>query len=131
MSAPLFDGLPPLAPDDAPTARVVRVALPVPVDQLFDYRVPASHSAGIAPGVRVRVRFAGQALTGLVVPTDLTSHSTRPDPDATTHSNTSSNTRQGDRELAAIDAVLDEDPVVSEPMMRVLSAAAREIFSPI
>jgi len=133
MSTPLFDGLPPLAPDDAANARVVRVALPVPVDQLFDYRVPTSHTPAIAPGMRVRVRFAGQELTGLVVPRDLAGGSTGPHSDADTDTNTDTNTDTGEgaRELAAIDAVLDEEPVVSEPMMRILSAAAREIFSPI
>ncbi|MEE8167198.1 MAG: hypothetical protein V3T64_16650, partial [Myxococcota bacterium] len=123
MSAPLFDGLPPLAPDDAANARAVRVALPVPVDQLFDYRVPTSHTAGIAPGIRVRVRFAGQQLTGLVVPRSLAGSSTRPHPDAKSNGY--------GRKLAVIDAVLDQAPVVSEPMMRILGAAAREIFAPI
>ena len=81
MSSPLFDGLAPLGPDDAANECILRVALPVPLDQLFDYRLPARLSAahtdlsaahpGVRPGTRVRIPFAGQLLVGLVVPNDL------------------------------------------------------------
>ena len=40
MSAPLFDGLPPVGPNNAVNPGVVRVALPVPIDRLFDYQLP-------------------------------------------------------------------------------------------
>jgi primosomal protein N' (replication factor Y) len=119
MTAPLFDGLPPIGPDDAANSRVVRVALPVPIDRLFDYRVPAAHTAAVAPGTRVRVRFAGQEVSGLVVPEDLVACEESLAAEAST------------RELSEIDAVIDEEPVVSEPMMRILAEAAREIYSPI
>ena len=71
MSAPLFDGLAPHGPDDAANSRIVRVALPVPIDRLFDYRVPKAHADEVEPGTRVRVQFSGQELTGLVVPREL------------------------------------------------------------
>ena len=118
MTAPLFDGLAPLDPDDAADECIVRVALPVPLDQLFDYRLPARLVTGHAdarPGKRVRVPFAGQLLIGLVVPDDLM-------------------LREQDRPLpplAEIQAVIDDEPVVSESMIRLLAEAAREIFAPI
>ena len=117
MTAPLFDGLAPLGPDDAAnegSARVVRVALPVPLDQVFDYRLRASH-AEARPGTRVRVPFAGQLLIGLVVPHDLAVN------EAEEHTGP----------LAQIEAVVDHEPVVSESMIRILAEAAKEIFAPV
>jgi primosomal protein N' (replication factor Y) len=118
MTAPLFDGLAPLGPDDAANECILRVALPVPLDQLFDYRLPpdlsASH-ADVHPGTRVRVLFAGQLLVGLVVPKDLpTEERDEPLPS-----------------LAEIQAIVDDKPVVSESMIRMLADAAKEIFAPI
>jgi primosomal protein N' (replication factor Y) len=118
MTAPLFDGLAPLGPDDAANECILRVALPVPLDQLFDYRLPpdlsASH-ADVHPGTRVRVPFAGQLLVGLVVPKDLpTEERDEPLPS-----------------LAEIQAIVDDKPVVSESMIRILADAAKEIFAPI
>jgi primosomal protein N' (replication factor Y) len=62
-------GLP--APDP-PAARlpVARVALDVPqahLDRPFDYAVTASQSEAARPGVRVRVRFAGREVGGLLL----------------------------------------------------------------
>jgi primosomal protein N' (replication factor Y) len=118
MTSPLFDGLAPLGPDDAANECILRVALPVPLDQLFDYRLPARLSAAhpnVGPGTRVRIPFAGQLLVGLVVPSDLmTDERAEPLP-----------------ALAEIQAIIDEEPVVSESMIRMLADAAREIFAPI
>ncbi|MCP4498063.1 MAG: hypothetical protein GY825_14970, partial [Phycisphaeraceae bacterium] len=50
-----------------PSRRTVRVALPVPIDSLFSYRVPDSEVAEIRPGQRVLVPFSGRRLTGVVV----------------------------------------------------------------
>jgi len=50
-----------------PVARVcVDVNLPH-LDRLFDYLVPAEADGAVQPGVRVRVRFAGQLLDGYVI----------------------------------------------------------------
>ncbi|HKE66716.1 MAG TPA: hypothetical protein VKB59_18980, partial [Micromonosporaceae bacterium] len=50
-----------------PVARVcVDVNLPH-LDRLFDYLVPAEVDGAVQPGVRVRVRFAGQLLDGYVI----------------------------------------------------------------
>jgi primosomal protein N' (replication factor Y) (superfamily II helicase) len=45
----------------------VRVAIPVPVDRLFDYRVPEHLRPGIEPGKRVLVPFGRRKLTGYCV----------------------------------------------------------------
>ena len=49
---------------------VARVLVDVPLahlDRTFDYAVPEAMDAGVRPGVRVKVRFAGQDLDGYVV----------------------------------------------------------------
>jgi primosomal protein N' (replication factor Y) len=52
---------------ELPVARVV-VDVPLPhLDRLFDYTVPAGMAADVTPGVRVRVRFAGQDVDGFVL----------------------------------------------------------------
>jgi len=121
MSSPLFDGLGPMRADDArgraprrgpETKSTVRVALPVPIDRLFDYTVEADAAL---VGCRVRVSFGGQKLVGLIVPDDLR------DGDATGSS----------RSLSPVDEVLDEEPAVSEELIRVLADEADAIFCPV
>jgi primosomal protein N' (replication factor Y) (superfamily II helicase) len=54
----------------APTLPVARVAVDVPLahlDRPFDYRVPAHLDEDAAPGVRVRVRFAGRLVDGFLL----------------------------------------------------------------
>jgi primosomal protein N' (replication factor Y) len=58
-------------PPDPPAAElpVARVVVDVPhphLDRLFDYTVPATMADTARPGVRVRVRFAGQDVDGFV-----------------------------------------------------------------
>ena len=120
MSAPLFDGLPPVGPNNAVNDRLVRVALPVPIDRLFDYRVPEAHPGDVSVGMRVRVLFSGQPLIGLVVPRDWTTEADDLEPEP-----------EQARELSVIESVIDEEPAVSEAMMGMLALAAREIFTPI
>ncbi|WP_219471765.1 primosomal protein N' [Nonomuraea rhizosphaerae] len=58
------------APVPAPSLPVARVAVdnPLPhLDRPFDYLVPATMHETAAPGVRVRVRFAGQLVDGYVL----------------------------------------------------------------
>ncbi len=150
MSAPLFDGLDAAGRKHAADEHIVRVALPLPLDRLFDYRVDLPGSSreasqkgvdgaaaaiateAIAPllGRRVRVTFSGQVLVGLIVPSDLEDgeptepHADDPKSVARGHS-------LGVHELATIDALIDEEPVVSESMIRLLADAAREIFCPV
>ncbi|HTV78571.1 MAG TPA: primosomal protein N' [Steroidobacteraceae bacterium] len=50
----------------APAGNIARVALDVPLNRLFDYRLPEGVAAP-APGARVRVPFGRQRLIGLVI----------------------------------------------------------------
>ena len=53
---------------------ILRVALPVPLAQCFDYRLPPHYSPeNLLPGVRVEVPFGSRKLIGIVLETD--SHS--------------------------------------------------------
>ena len=98
MTQPLF------APVEAD---VVRVALPVPADELFEYSVPAELAARARPGCRVRVRFRERALTGVVVERGGTPQFAGP--------------------RRAVERVLDPEPVLSETMLSILREAAAEV----
>ena len=46
----------------------VRIEAPLPhLDRIFDYSIPAALDEQVQPGVRVRVRFAGRLINGVVV----------------------------------------------------------------
>ena len=54
----------------APDCPVARVAVDIPLahlDRPFDYLVPERLAAQALPGVRVRVRFAGQLTDGFIL----------------------------------------------------------------
>ncbi|HEX6834312.1 MAG TPA: hypothetical protein VF132_12325, partial [Rudaea sp.] len=54
--------------------QVLRLAIPVPLPQLFDYLPPAGVAADeIAPGTRVRVPFGRGHRIGVVVDADVAS----------------------------------------------------------
>jgi primosomal protein N' (replication factor Y) len=58
------------AREPAPAAPVAKVCVDVPLphlDRPFDYLVPADVDAQAVPGVRVRVRFAGQLVDGYLL----------------------------------------------------------------
>ena len=69
---------------------VLRVALPVPLPRLFDYRPPADGPGAV--GCRVRVPFGSRSLVGVIVETG------PPDP--------------GLAELREAEAVLDPHPLL-------------------
>ena len=99
-----------------PSLGLVRVALPVPIDSLFDYRVPESMDANAQPGHRVQVQFGGRPLVGLIC--QRLPESAREAPE-----------RVG--QLASLDGVIDAAPVLSHEMIRMLGEAAAEILCPI
>ncbi len=103
MSASLFE--------PAPTGAVARVALPVPVDELFDYSLPPALEADAQPGCRVIVGFAGRHLTGVIA--ERTDHSAH------------------EGKLRPIQKLIDTEPVVSPAMLRMLREEAREVFCPV
>jgi primosomal protein N' (replication factor Y) len=86
------------------------VALPVPIDSLFDYAVPQALDAAARPGCRVRVPFGRRHLTGVIVERRL------PETHAT---------------LRRLAQVLDAEPVLSETMLGILREEARAVLCPI
>lgn len=103
MVEPLFEN---------PRGGIARVALPIPVDRLFDYRVPPDTLSDTSlVGRRVLVQFAGRALVGVVVETP-----DRPEPD---------------RRLEAIDRVIDDEPVIGTELLETLGEAARRALCPL
>ena len=94
MTQPLF------AP---PACDVVRVALPVPTDGLFEYSVPAPLASRAQPGCRVRVRVRERTLTGVIVERG------------------GSPGLEGRRR--AIEKLLDPEPALSEAMLAICREA--------
>ena len=108
MSAPLFS---------APPSAIARVALPVPIDSLFDYRVPPELDSRAQPGARVSVRFGGRPLTGVVVSRVLEAEIPRDE--------------RHDGELSTLESVLDDTPALSQQLLQALTEEARELLCPI
>jgi primosomal protein N' (replication factor Y) len=92
-------------------APIVEIALPVPVDSLFSYAVPAALAARAQPGCRALVPFGPRRLAGLIV--------------------SRGENRSAPRELRAIERVLDAEPVVSPGMIRLLVEAAYDVYCPV
>ena len=83
----------------------VRIDSPVPhLDRVFDYLVPAALDEACAVGVRVRVRFAGRLISGLVV-------------GRTQHADT-------DKSLRPIDRVVSVEPVLTPQTLELVEAVA-------
>ncbi len=90
---------------------VARVALPVPVDRLFDYTVPPHLSADAQPGRRVRVGVGARKVTGIIV----------------------ERAREAARAAARkpLDAVLDAEAVLPASLIAVLRAEAEAVLCPV
>src|SRR5512143_3158959 len=96
LSAPLF----------------IEVAVPLPIDRPFTYRVPFGEEHRARVGVRVLIPFGGRKMTGLI--TAITDASAL-----------------GGRDAKDLLAILDETPYVSERHLAFLSATARECLAPL
>lgn len=92
-------------------AAVVRVALPVPVNTLFDYAVSSELVKDIEIGSRVRVPLEGRHLTGIIV-----ERVTPIDPNA---------------RLRFIDDVLDPEAILPASLVMILIEAASEALCPV
>jgi primosomal protein N' (replication factor Y) len=90
---------------------VARVALPVPIDALFDYAVPRELAERALPGCRTQVRFRGRHLTGVIV------------------ERAGSSRFRG--RLRPIDKIVDPQPVLSAEMIAFLREAADDVLCPI
>jgi primosomal protein N' (replication factor Y) (superfamily II helicase) len=90
----------------------VDVAVPLPIDRTFTYRVPAGRESLARVGVRVLVPFRKRTITGLIVAVDV-------------------GAALRDREAKEVAAFLDEEPYVSPRHLEFLSLAARECLAPL
>jgi primosomal protein N' (replication factor Y) len=90
----------------------VEVAVPLPIDHPFTYRVPPGEEGRAKIGVRVLVPFGPRRITGLIV-------------------GLVDNAVLSGREAKAILAFLDEEPYVTKDHLAFLSAAARECLAPL
>jgi primosomal protein N' (replication factor Y) len=91
------------------TASICKVALDTPLRRLFDYRAP--HGA-VSPGVRVRVPFGRQQMTGVVVAL-------------------ATQTDVPEAKLRAIEAVLDAEPLFEAADLTLLQWAADYYHHPV
>jgi len=99
------------SPQDAPgSPPAARVALPVPLDRLFDYAVPAALDEAARPGCRVVAPFSGRRLTGVVV-------------ERVRETETGS--------LAALQHVVDPEPALSPELLEVLREEAEAALCPL
>ncbi len=87
---------------------ILRVALPVPLNSLFDYRVDSA----VAPGCRVLVPFGRRQVVGIAVEQAAVSD-------------------VGDDRLKAVECVLDEAPLLTSELMATLRWAARYYQHPL
>ena len=104
MTAPLFG-------TDERAAGRVRVALPIPIDRLFDYAIPPSQIDAARPGCRVLVPFRNRRLTGVIMEHATDGAFSGP--------------------IRPVERVLDLEPVVSAAMLAILRDAAEEVLCPI
>jgi len=92
---------------------VVRVALPVPVDRLFDYEVPADLAREAEVGRRVLAPFSGRRLTGVIVALGREPEAKEP------------------RRLLELEAILDETPALPAPLLAAVVEEAEALLCPI
>lgn len=100
----------------APVRSRVRVALPVPIDSLFDYVIGDDLSEDVQVGCRVQVPFSGRSLVGVVVEV-LDLHA--PPTDAVPG------------EVSRVEKILDTRPALDPEMIRILGEAAHDVLCPL
>lgn len=90
--------------DDSP--RILRLAMPVPLRRLFDYR-PSRNTdpSSLKPGIRLTAPFGRRKMTGILI--DTATHSDWPD-----------------EKLKYADHPLDQDPVVTDDILQLCQWAA-------
>lgn len=86
------------------------VALNVPIDSLFTYKIPEHFSSQVAPGIRVVVNFGNKILTGVVI--ELSDN-------------------EPSRKVKEIRDVLDNKPILQEEMISFCKWVSQYYISPI
>jgi len=98
----------------APAASgVVRIALPVPEDRLFDYAVPTALAGEAEPGRRALVPFGGRRITGVIVER---ADAARP---------------EARGKLRALEQIVDPEPVIASDLLAILRAEAEATLCPL
>ena len=92
--------------------RVARVALPVPVNSLFDYAVPDALASACQPGCRVRVRMKTRRVTGVIVAL-------------------AEKAEREDLSLSPLEAVLETEPALPPALLAAISEEAHATLCPI
>jgi len=103
----------------APARGRVRVALPVPIDSLFDYAIAADLDGSAEVGCRVQVPFSGRSLVGVIV--EVLDEVLGED----------AATADSPAELARVEKILDPQPVLDGEMIRILGEAAKDVLCPL
>jgi primosomal protein N' (replication factor Y) len=93
------------------THHIARIALPLPVDELFEYSIPDALEQRARPGCRVQVRVRERQLIGIIV--ERSHHSRFPG------------------RLLPIESVLDLEPALSTAMIELLREAASDLLCPL
>jgi len=96
----------------SPAPLFVEVAVPLPIDHSFTYRVPPGEEERAKVGVRVLVPFGPRRTTGLIV------------------ARVDGSSLSG-REAKPVLAFLDEKPYITSRHLEFLTAAARECLAPV
>ncbi len=91
---------------------IAEVALPTKVSDVFDYRLPTSQAASAQVGCRVRVSFGRRRLIGVIV-------------------GIKSNSALPAEKLKSIEALIDEQPLVPDSLMRLLLRGASYYHHPL
>jgi primosomal protein N' len=94
-----------------PAAPVARVALPVPIDRLFDYALPPALADAARPGCRVLVPLRDRRVAGVIVERAASPAFAGP--------------------LRPVERLLDPEPVLSATLLDMLREAAAEYLCPI
>jgi primosomal protein N' (replication factor Y) len=94
-------------------ASIARIAIPVPLNRLFDYRIPAGIAPEtLQPGIRIRVPFGRTHKIGLLL-------------------EVAKNSTIAESRLKDIDAVLDQQPVLNSQQLALMHWASRYYHHPI
>jgi primosomal protein N' (replication factor Y) len=97
---------------DASRKLIFKVAVPVPLDRLFDYLAPdGCHPAELKPGIRVMVPFGKRSQVGVLLAVE---HSSKIDSDR----------------LKQVIEILDAEPLLSESDLRLLQWSSRYYHHP-
>ena len=98
--------------ENTPDQPIWRCAVPTPLRRYFDYRAPAGWQGTAVPGLRVRVPFGNRQVTGILL-------------------STASESTVSNAKLKSVAAVLDTEPLFTEPLLALLTWASGYYHHPV